>query len=147
MNKTTEIARNIDGKVAPFYLAYRVSHRWGGALEERSETHEHIIDADVDANVLRERVNAHFALPRIIDFERRNQHVIPPFAMSSRPMHGSGGGCDYNAHIEIREAPILRTKTCGDCDGRGDVPNPDPQHAKNRYFNVPCTKCDQRGVV
>lgn len=147
MNQKTEIARNIDGKVAPFYLAYRVSHRYGGALEGRRETHEHLIDADVDANVLRERVNAHFATPRIIDFERRNKHEIPPFAMSSRSMFGTGGGCDYNAHIEIREAPILKTKECAPCKGSGRVPDSNPERAGNPYFNVTCETCGGGGLV
>jgi hypothetical protein len=136
-NKKTHIARNIDGKVAPFYLAYRVSHRWGGALEEHSEDREHIIDADVDANVLRERVNAYFATPQTMRFERGNRHEIPAFAMISKPLFGSGGGCNYNAHIEIREAPMLPTKQCPDCDGKGQPV----------MYGPKCVKCGGSGLI
>lgn len=147
MQHKVEKARSIDGVAAPFFLAYYVSHRWGGALEDSREHHEHLIDADVDAEVLRKRINAHHALPMIVKFNRGNKHEIPPFAMSSKPMFGSGGGCNYNAHIDIRPAPILKVTVCPACDGGGRVPNPDPAMAGNNYFNVDCPQCGRSGLV
>ena len=89
------------------YLAYRVSthHHYGDAA---SETHEHLIDADTNQFVLIKRINAHFALPSTINSERGTRHEIPAFAMQSKPTYmPGGGGTDYTARIEIREAPTL----------------------------------------
>lgn len=89
------------------YLAYRVSthHHYG---ESDSETREHIIDADSDVDALVKRVNAHFALPSTISGERGTQHEIPVPGRHSVPVYKvGGGGTDYTAHIEIREAPTL----------------------------------------
>jgi len=90
------------------YLAYRCSYLYGGAFEDgASERREHLIDADTDAIALTRRVNQFFAQPEIIQQERGNKLEIPAFAMRSNSVHGSGGGCFYNAHLEIRVAPQL----------------------------------------
>lgn len=89
------------------YLAYRVSthHHYG---ESASEMHEHLIDADTDQFALIKRVNEHFALASTINSERGTQHEIPAFAMQSKPTYmKGGGGTDYTARVEIREAPTL----------------------------------------
>lgn len=89
------------------YLAYRISthHHYG---EASSETHEHLIDADTDQFALIKRVNEHFALPSTIQFERGTKHEIPAFSMTSKPTYmPGGGGTDYTARIEIRQAPTL----------------------------------------
>lgn len=92
------------------FVAYRVStrHYYDG---ERSETFEHLIDADTSAHVLTQRVNAHYAKDEMIRQERGNKMMIPAFAMQSNTVHGSGGGCDYDAHLEIRVAPRLKGTT------------------------------------
>lgn len=89
------------------YLAYRVSthHHYG---ESSSETHEHLIDADTDAVALAKRLNVHFSLPETIRGERGTTHEIPEFTLRSNPTYKpGGGGTDYTAYIEIREAPTL----------------------------------------
>lgn len=89
------------------YLAYRVSthHHYG---ESSSETHEHLIDADADLFALVKRVNEHFALPSTISGERGTQHEIPAGLRESPPTYKvGGGGTDYTANIQIREAPTL----------------------------------------
>ena len=129
------------------WLAYRCSHRYGGALEGATEDHEQLIDADSDAHRLRRRVNLHFALPSVIDFERGNRFEIPAFALKTERMHGGGGGCSYYAWIELREAPRVTTQVCAACEGRGNVPNPDPERAGNHYFNVQCPTCKGRASV
>lgn len=91
------------------FLAYRRSHLYGGAFEDGQSEHRHqLLDADTDAIELTRRVNAHYAHPETIRQERGNKLVIPAFAMRSNTVHGSGGGCDYSAHIEIVEAPRLK---------------------------------------
>lgn len=89
------------------YLAYRISthHHYG---ESASETHEHLIDVDADQFALIKRVNEHFALPSTIQFERGTKHEIPAFSLASKATYmPGGGGTDYTAHIEIRQAPTL----------------------------------------
>lgn len=89
------------------YLAYRVSTHYHYG-ESASETHKHLIDADVDLQALIERVNEHFALPSTIRGERGTKHEIPLLSMHSVPTYmPGGGGTDYTAHIEIRESPTL----------------------------------------
>lgn len=88
------------------WLAYRCStrHYYDG---ESSTQHEYILDADTNPHELAKRVNAYFARPDQIRSERGKQHIIPAFASESKPLHGSGGGCDYDAWLEIRKAPRL----------------------------------------
>lgn len=89
------------------YLAYRVSTHYHYG-ESASETHEHLIDADVDLVALTKRINEHFALPSTIRGERGTKHEIPNSSMHSVPTYmPGGGGTDYTAHIEIRESPTL----------------------------------------
>jgi hypothetical protein len=95
----------VDGMPAPFFLAYRISHMYGGALEGSTQNYEHLIDADTDANVLRERVNKHFALPSVIDSERGRVHFIAPFSMSSTSQTRYGGGAYSDVRIVIKPAP------------------------------------------
>ena len=116
--QSVHLGRAIAGAPAPFFLAYRCSIRsyYDG---EPQTSHEDLIDADTDANRLRERVNKHYALPQIIHFERNKKLEIPPFALKSERIHGSGGGCDYAAWLEIRQAPTVTTEECPDCNGKG----------------------------
>ena len=89
------------------YLAYRVSthHHYG---ESASETREDLIDADADLFALVKRVNEHFALPGTITSERGTKHEIQAGMRKSSPTYMvGGGGTDYTANIEIREAPTL----------------------------------------
>lgn len=91
----------------PIYLAYRVSthHHYG---ESESKTHEHLLDADADLAALVNRVNEHFALPSTIRGERGTQHRIVAPSLHSTPTYmPGGGGTDYTARIEIRQAPTL----------------------------------------
>lgn len=120
-------------RAVPFWLAYRVSHLSG---DGHSETREHLLDADTDPNVLRERVNSHFALPKILRSERNDLMQIPAFARSSPEFQGQGGGAWYRKHIELREAPILATYTCGECDGRGTIGSYGPK----------CESCGGAGI-
>lgn len=73
-----------------------------------SSTSTTLIDADTDLDRLRERVNAYFAQPKIIDFYRRNKYVIPEGEMRSNTGYGSGGGCGSQHTMELRELPTLK---------------------------------------
>lgn len=88
------------------WLAYNCSTRsyYDG---ESSTNHEYIIDADTDAIALTRRVNDHHAKKETIQFNRGKQMIIPAFAKESNKVFGCGGGCDYHAWIELREAPML----------------------------------------
>jgi hypothetical protein len=93
--------------VAKVYLAYRCSHLFGGAMDGTTEDREHLVDADADQHALVRRVNAHFATPEQMRFERGIKHEIPAFAMKSERQFGGGGGCSTYSWLEIREAPRL----------------------------------------
>jgi len=99
---------NPEAQDAPcVWLAYRVSHLYGGAYEDGTENVEHLIDADPNALALTRRLNEHFAHPDTVRYERGNVLQIPAFATKSNRVHGSGGGCSYYAHLELRKAPRL----------------------------------------
>lgn len=86
------------------WLAYRVSFQYGGAYEDgETRTVETLLDADTNVILLTRRLNAYFADPKIVQYERGNKIVIPAFALKSNTVHGSGGGCSYNAHVELRK--------------------------------------------
>jgi hypothetical protein len=129
--------RMVDGMPAPFFLAYRISHMYGGALEGSTQNYEHLIDADTDANVLRERVNKHFALPSVIDSERGRVHFIAPFSMSSTSQTRYGGGAYSDVRIVIKPAPALRVIECTKCRGSGHLPN----------YGGRCPQCEGGGIV
>ena len=88
------------------WLAYNCSARsyYDG---ESSTNHEYIIDADADVIELARRVNKHQAKKETIQFNRGKQMTIPAFAKKSNTIFGCGGGCDYNAWLELRKAPTL----------------------------------------
>jgi len=67
-----------------------------------------VIDADADLEKLRERVNAHFALPKVVSYHRNNVLNIAADKMETF-YNGSGGGCYYTCTIILRPAPILET--------------------------------------
>lgn len=89
------------------------------------ETTETLLDADTDVAALRERFNAYFAQPRIIDFQRNNRYVIASDAMESNTGSGSGGGCYASHRFVIRELPRLTpvlSALCAQCGQPMNVP-------------------------
>lgn len=120
-----------------YWIARRHSHRYGGALEGATEDHEQILDVDTDAHRLARRINEHFALPSVIRFERGHQFVIPPFRLKSNEVRSGGGGCDYTAWIEIKEAPRVTTKPCPACNETGYT----------KPYGPKCPVCGGKGSV
>lgn len=68
---------------------------------------KHVLDADTDVDVLRKRVNAYMASPKMMDYNRRTKYEIPEGKMESPHYGGSGGGCYYTAWLTIEEVKPL----------------------------------------
>lgn len=89
------------------HLALRKSTR--SYYEDREyDHHEHIIDADTDIDALRDRVNAYYAKPDVMQYQRGQKLVIPAGEATSNVFRSNGGGCDYSMYIILRRAPSLR---------------------------------------
>jgi hypothetical protein len=69
---------------------------------------ESILDTDADIDVLRDRVNAYFAQPKVIDFYRSRQFVIKPGEKESNTTYAEGGGCGATHWITLEEARWLK---------------------------------------
>lgn len=78
----------------------------GGGSQSSSD----VVDTDLDLDVLRDRVNAYYAQPKVIDFFRNRQFVIPPGEMRSNRTYAEGGGCGGSHYIVLGEAPRLKVE-------------------------------------
>jgi len=65
-----------------------------------------VLDADIDPNVLRERVNAYMATPEMVNYNRR-KYQIREDSMRSDVYEDNGGGCLYRAWITIEKVVPL----------------------------------------
>lgn len=63
-----------------------------------------VIYADKDINILRDRINAHYANPKIIDSYRNRQMIIPADGAKSNIIFSEGGGCGAENYILLVDA-------------------------------------------
>jgi hypothetical protein len=72
------------------------------------ESTKHVIDGDTNLDSLRNRFNAYYAQPRIIDFNRGFKHQFAQNSVRSEMQRGSGGGCDYTLYFQIEKLEPLK---------------------------------------
>lgn len=76
-------------------------------MSSEGQNSKTVLDGDTDKEVLRTRLNAYMASPRMVNYNRQAIQQIPEGQDRSPIYHGSGGGCHYSTWLTIEELKPL----------------------------------------